>query len=289
MCRRLKKRGNTGKRTTQPGLRHHMKMKKYLVRPGHRASLDHVDPDDASLVKDKEHAVKRFLALQSRLAELQELLFATHETKVLIVLQGMDTAGKDGVIRHVVASFNPQGTRVESFKQPTEEELDHDFLWRVHRKVPGNGEVVVFNRSHYEDVLVVRVHDLVPKNIWKQRYGQIKEFERTLADNGTLIVKFFLHITKDEQRKRLQRRLEDRTKRWKFKKGDLTERKLWKEYQQAYEDALSKTSTQWAPWHIVPANHKWYRDYVVASILVDALERLHLKYPKTNVSGIVVK
>jgi len=266
-----------------------MKMKKYLVRPGHRASLDHVDPDDASLVKDKEHAVKRFLALQSRLAELQELLFATHETKVLIVLQGMDTAGKDGVIRHVVASFNPQGTRVESFKQPTEEELDHDFLWRVHRKVPGNGEVVVFNRSHYEDVLVVRVHDLVPKNIWKQRYGQIKEFERTLADNGTLIVKFFLHITKDEQRKRLQRRLEDRTKRWKFKKGDLTERKLWKEYQRAYEDALSKTSTQWAPWHIVPANHKWYRDYVVASILVDAIERLRLKYPKTDVSGIVVK
>jgi PPK2 family polyphosphate:nucleotide phosphotransferase len=266
-----------------------MKMKKYLVRPGHRASLDHVDPDDASLAKDKDHAAKRFSALQSRLAELQDLLFAAHETKLLIVLQGMDTSGKDGVIRHVLASFNPQGTRVESFKQPTEDELDHDFLWRVHRKVPGNGEVVVFNRSHYEDVLVVRVHDLVPKHIWKQRYGQIKEFERILADNGTLILKFFLHISKDEQRKRLQRRLDDPTKRWKFKEGDLKERKSWNEYQRAYEDALSKTSTPWAPWHIVPANHKWYRDFVVGSIIVDALEKLHLKYPKAKVSGITVK
>jgi PPK2 family polyphosphate:nucleotide phosphotransferase len=266
-----------------------MKMKKYLVRSGHRASLDDVDPDDVSLVKDKDHAVERLSALQSRLTELQELLFAAHETKVLIVLQGMDTSGKDGVIRHVVASFNPLGTRVESFRQPTEEELDHDFLWRVHRKVPGEGEVAVFNRSHYEDVLVVRVHSLVPKPIWKQRYGQINEFERFLADNGTLILKFFLHISKDEQRKRLQKRLEDPTKRWKFKKGDLKERELWNEYQRAYADALSKTSTQWAPWHIVPANHKWYRDYVIGSILVDALEKLHLKYPKNDVSGIVVK
>ena len=270
-------------------LRHPMKMKKYVVRPGRRVSLDAVDPDDVHLVSDKEHAVERLSALQSRLVELQEILFATHETKVLIVLQGMDTSGKDGVIRHVVASFNPQGTRVESFRQPTEEELDHDFLWRVHRKVPGNGEVAVFNRSHYEDVLVVRVHDLVPGHIWKQRYGQINEFERILAANGTLILKFFLHISKGEQRKRLQKRLEDNTKRWKFKKGDLKERKSWTEYQRAYEDALSKTSTQWAPWHIVPANHKWYRDYVVASVIVDALERLHLKYPKTDVSGIVVK
>ena len=282
MRRRLKNRRNARKRTTQPGLRHHMKMKKYLVRPGHRVSLDAVDPDDVHLVSDKDHAAKRFSALQSRLAELQEILFASHHTKVLIVLQGMDTSGKDGVIRHVVASFNPQGTRVESFRQPTDEELDHDFLWRVHRKVPGNGEVVAFNRSHYEDVLVVRVHALVPKNIWKQRYGQINEFERTLADNGTLILKFFLHISKDEQRKRLQKRLEDPTKRWKFKKGDLKERKLWTDYQRAYEDAISKTSTPWAPWHIVPANHKWYRDYVVATIIVDALEKLHLKYPKNS-------
>jgi len=266
-----------------------MQMKKYLVRPGHRASLDGVRPDDVSLAKDKDHAVKRLAGLQTRLTELQERLFAAHDTKVLIVLQGMDTSGKDGVIRHVVASFNPQGTRVESFRQPTEEELDHDFLWRVHRKVPGKGEVVVFNRSHYEDVLVVRVHDLVPKNIWKQRYNQIVEFERILVLNGTLILKFFLHISRDEQRARLQKRLEDPTKHWKFKKGDLEERKLWNAYERAYEDALSKTSTQWAPWHIVPADHKWYRDYVVGSIIVDALERLHLKYPKTDLSGIVVK
>jgi PPK2 family polyphosphate:nucleotide phosphotransferase len=266
-----------------------MRMKKYLVRPGHRASLDGVDPDDASLVKDKDHATARLSALQLRLGELQELLFAAHDTNVLIVLQGMDTSGKDGVIRHVVASFNPQGTRVESFRQPTDEELDHDFLWRIHRKVPARGEVAVFNRSHYEDVLVVRVHDLVPKPIWKQRYRQINEFERILTDNGTLILKFFLHISKDEQRKRLQKRLKDPAKRWKFKKGDLKERNLWNEYQRAYDDALSKTSTEWAPWHIVPANHKWYRDYVIGTIMVDALERLHLKYPKSDVSGIVVK
>ncbi|MCM3880268.1 MAG: polyphosphate kinase 2 family protein [Vicinamibacterales bacterium] len=255
-------------------------MKKYLVRPGQRVKLAAFNPSDTRLVPDKEQAEKTFLGLQARLAALQEMLFAAHDRKVLIVLQGTDTSGKDGVIRHVAGSFNPQGIRVVSFRQPTSEELDHDFLWRVHSQVPGRGDIVVFNRSHYEDVLVVRVHELVPEAVWKKRYEQINAFERTLADSGTLILKFFLHIDKDEQRKRLDARLEDPTKRWKFNEGDLKERRLWKDYRRAYEDVLSKTSTAWAPWHIVPANHKWYRNYLVGAILVNALEGLRLKYPK---------
>jgi PPK2 family polyphosphate:nucleotide phosphotransferase len=240
-------------------------------------------------MEDKKEAAERFSAIRTRLAELQEMLFARHDRKVLIILQGMDTSGKDGTIRHIAGSFNPQGIRVVPFRQPTDEELDHDFLWRVHRHVPGNGEVVFFNRSHYEDVLVVRVHELVPERMWKQRFDQINMFERILAENGTLILKFFLHIDKDEQRERLQKRVDDKTKCWKFKEGDLNERRFWKDYQEAYEDVLFKTSTTWAPWHIVPANHKWYRDYVVGTIVVDALEHLHLKYPKCEVSNVVVK
>ena len=289
MGRRLKNLRNPGKRTAQPRLGHHIAMKKYAVRPGQRVTLAAIDPDDTHLVKNKEVAGEQFQAIQSRLGELQEMLFAGHDRKLLIILQGMDTSGKDGAIRHVAGCFNPQGTRVVSFRQPTDEELDHDYLWRVHHQVPGKGEVVVFNRSHYEDVLVVRVHSLVPKEVWKQRYEQINRFEQMLSDNGTLILKFFLHIDKDEQRKRLEKRLSDKTKCWKFKEGDLKERKLWKDYQQAYEDALSKTSTAWAPWHIVPANHKWYRDYVVGSIIIDALENLKLKYPKCDVSHVVIK
>jgi PPK2 family polyphosphate:nucleotide phosphotransferase len=289
MRRRLKEWRNTGEGTAQPRLGHHIGMKKYLVRPGQSVTLAAVDPDDTHLVKDKEHAIRAFADLQARLSALQEMLFARHDRKVLVVLQGMDTAGKDGAIRHVGGSLNPQGIRVASFRQPTDEELDHDFLWRVHRQVPGKGEVVVFNRSHYEDVLVVRVHELVPKDVWKKRYEQINAFERMLSDNGTLILKFFLHIDKDEQRTRLEKRLEDPTKCWKFKAGDLKERELWNDYQRAYEDALSKTSTAYAPWHIVPANHKWYRDYVIGSILVDALEGLKLTYPKCDVPGVVVK
>jgi PPK2 family polyphosphate:nucleotide phosphotransferase len=255
-------------------------MKKYLVRPGQKVNLAAFNPGDTRLAPDKERAEAMFVKSQLRLAALQEMLFAGHERKVLIVLQGTDTSGKDGVIRHVIGSFNPQGIRVVSFRQPTVEELDHDFLWRVHRHVPGRGDVVVFNRSHYEDVLVVRVHSLVPQEVWKQRYEQINAFERLLSDSGTLILKFFLHIDKDEQRRRLDARLEDPTKSWKFNEGDLKERRLWKDYQRAYEDALSKTSTERAPWYIVPANHKWYRNYLVGAILVNALEELHLKYPK---------
>ncbi|MFL5490198.1 MAG: PPK2 family polyphosphate kinase, partial [Gemmatimonadales bacterium] len=204
-------------------------------------------------------------------------------------LQGMDTSGKDGAIRHVMRGFNPQGTRVVSFRKPSEEELEHDFLWRVHAKVPARGEAVVFNRSHYEDVLVVRVHNLVPQSEWKKRYDQIVAFERMLYENGTTILKFFLHIGPDEQRKRLQARLDDPKKCWKFQPGDLEERKFWKDYMRAYQDALSKTSTEWAPWYIIPANKKWYRNHLIGTILAQQLKQLDLKYPDCDVSGVVVE
>jgi PPK2 family polyphosphate:nucleotide phosphotransferase len=191
----------------------------------------------------------------------------------------------------VFEGINPQGVRVAGFKVPTEEELDHDYLWRVHKVTPGNGEMVIFNRSHYEDVLVVRVHNYVPPEVWKKRFDQINQFERTLAENGTTILKFYLHIDLDEQKERLQARLDEPTKHWKFRLGDLEERKLWPDYMQAYEDVLSKTSTKYAPWYIVPANRKWYRDLVISSVLVDTLEGLKMKYPESeeNLDGVVVK
>lgn len=265
-------------------------MKRYLIREGEKLDLDRFDADDTGLLEGgKGAAQERLPGILERLDEAQERIFAGHDRKLLVVLQGMDTSGKDGTIRHVMRGFNPQGTRVVSFRKPSEEELDHDFLWRVHAKVPAKGEVVVFNRSHYEDVLIVRVHNLVPKSIWKDRYEQINAFERMLHQTGTTVVKFFLHISYGEQRKRLQARVDDPRKCWKFQHGDLEERKYWKDYMHAYEDALEKTSTDYAPWYIIPANQKWYRNYLVGSILADTLDRLHLKYPKCNLSGVVVE
>lgn len=266
-----------------------MGMNEYRVRENQKVRLRDFDPDDVHLAPGKSEAKDQGPAMQERLAELQELVYAGHEHKVLVLLQGMDASGKDGTIRHVMGGFNPQGVRVVSFRKPDTVDLDHDYLWRVHRHVPAKGEIAVFNRSHYEDVLVVRVHGLVPKSVWKKRFAQINEFERMLSESGTLILKFFLHISKDEQRKRLQERIEDPTKRWKFQHGDLEERKLWSDYESAYEEALSQCSTQWAPWHIVPANQKWYRNYVVGSIVVDALKGLKMKFPQPDLSGIVVK
>jgi PPK2 family polyphosphate:nucleotide phosphotransferase len=263
--------------------------KKHLVDPNSKVSLADYDPDATPLIDDKPKAKEKSVAIQQRLAELQELLFAGREHKLLIVLQGMDTSGKDGTIRHVMDGFNPIGVRIVSFKKPTQDELDHDFLWRVHSKAPSAGEVVVFNRSHYEDVLVVRVHDLVPEKQWRARYRQINDFERSLTENGTIILKFFLHISRDEQRKRLEERVADPTKRWKFQHGDLEERKLWNDYVRAYEDALEKTSTKWAPWYIVPANAKWYRNYAVGTAVAEALERLDMKYPDVDLSDVVVE
>jgi PPK2 family polyphosphate:nucleotide phosphotransferase len=219
------------------------------------------------------------------------MLYAEHKHKVLIVLQAMDSGGKDGTIRHVFDGVNPQGVKVASFKVPTKEELDHDYLWRVHEHTPGKGEIVIFNRSHYEDVLVVRVHDLVPRPVWRRRFKHIRDFERILADEGTTILKFFLHIDLEEQKERFQARLDTPHKRWKFRLGDLEERKLWDSYHKAYEDAITKTSTKWAPWYIIPANRKWYRNLVISRIIVETLEGLDMSYPesKEDLEGVVIE
>ena len=256
-------------------------MKRYRVEPGSQVDLSRIDAGDTSAFPGGKSDTKEvFAKLNDRLEELQEMLWAENRHKVLVVLQGMDTSGKDGTIRHVFDGVNPLGVRVASFKAPTPEELAHDFLWRVHPKVPGSGEMVIFNRSHYEDVLAVRVKELAPPKVWKPRYDQINDFERLLAESGTTILKFFLHIDKDEQAKRLQARLDDPTKRWKFRKGDLEDRKLWKKFTEAYEEALSRTSKDDAPWYVVPANKKWYRNLVVATILVETLEKLDMRYPE---------
>ena len=265
-------------------------MNNYRVRPGEKVDLDEIDPDDTHLMPGgKDEAQEKSAKIQDRLRRQQELLFAGHQHKLLIVLQGMDTSGKDGTIRHVMTGFNPMGTRVASFGVPSTVELDRDYLWRIHREVPAKGQVGVFNRSHYEDVLVVRVHNLVPKAVWKKRYDQIVAFEQMLYEEGTVILKFFLHISKSEQRKRLQARIDDPTKRWKFQHGDLEERKLWGDYRRAYQDALSKTSTDDSPWYIIPANQKWYRNFVVGSVVADTLEGLGMSYPKLDLSGIVIE
>ena len=258
-------------------------MDRYRITPGSHVDLSEWDPRDKSALDGgKKSGRKRLLELNRRLEELQELLYAEHKHKVLIVLQAMDTGGKDGTIRHVFEGVNPQGVRVASFKVPTSEELDHDYLWRIHKQVPAKGEMVIFNRSHYEDVLVVRVHNLVPPEVWSKRHAHINDFERMLADEGTTILKFFLHIDLDEQKKRLLARVDEPTKHWKFNPADLKERKLWPAYMQAYADAISQTSTDWAPWHIVPANRKWYRNLVVAETLVAALEGLDMSYPEAE-------
>jgi PPK2 family polyphosphate:nucleotide phosphotransferase len=256
-------------------------MNRYRVEPGSLVDLSQWDPDDESGFDVKKNEADEVLEkLNRQLESLQELLFAEHKQKILIVLQAMDTGGKDGTIRHVFEGVNPQGVRVAAFKVPTPEEMDHDFLWRIHKQMPASGEMVIFNRSHYEDVLVVRVHALVPEEIWSRRYAQINHFEQLLAQEGTTILKFYLHIDKDEQKQRLQDRLDEAEKHWKFNPADLKERKLWNIYMQAYQDVLSKTSTPWAPWYIVPANHKWYRNMVVATTLVDTLKGLDMQYPQ---------
>lgn len=267
-------------------------MKRYMVEPGKKITLAKQDPNETGdFDGGKEKGLKALQKLSEELQHLQELLYAEGKHKVLIVLQATDSGGKDGTIRRVFEGVNPQGVKVASFKVPTPEELAHDYLWRVHKVTPANGEMVIFNRSHYEDVLVVRVRNFVPKTVWSKRYDQINEFEKILAENGTLILKFFLNISKDEQKERLQARLDDPTKHWKFNLGDLEERKLWDDYQLAYEDVLNKTSTKNAPWFIVPANRKWYRDLVISTALVDALKNLQMQYPKPkdNLDGVVIE
>lgn len=252
----------------------------YRVTSNKKIDLSEWDPGDTQLFTgDKGDSERITREINDELERLQELLYAEHKHKILIVLQAMDTGGKDGVIRHVFDGVNPQGVRVASFKVPTLIELDHDYLWRIHQQTPGKGEIVIFNRSHYEDVLVVRVHNLVPGEVWSKRFEHINAFERILADEGTTILKFFLNISKEEQKKRLEERRDDPNKQWKFNPGDLEERKLWEQYMQAYEDVLSRTSTDWAPWYIIPANRKWYRNLVIGKILIHTLQSLNMKYP----------
>jgi len=254
---------------------------RYLLRPGAELRLDDWDPSAKSgFDRKKGDGLKELQGLCRKLEVLQGLLYAEHKHSLLIVLQGMDGSGKDGTIRRVFEGVNPQGVKVAKFGPPTQEELDHDFLWRVHQKVPEKGEIVIFNRSHYEGVLVERVHRLVPKSTWKTRYRQINDFERLLCEEGTTVLKFYLHIDAGEQKKRLQERLDDPTKHWKFSLRDLPERGLWAEYMRAYRDALEKTSTDAAPWYMVPSNHAWFRDLVVCTEIVGVLEAMHMHYPR---------
>ncbi|MDD5371161.1 MAG: polyphosphate kinase 2 family protein [Anaerolineaceae bacterium] len=268
-----------------------MDLDRYVIKPDDSFKLKDFDPEDKSAFNaGKQEGAVMLQKLSVELETLQAVLYAEHKQKILMILQAMDTGGKDGTIRRVFAGVNPQGVRVASFKAPTSEELDHDFLWRVHQQIPAKGEMVVFNRSHYEDVLIVRVHQLVPEDVWKQRYRQINDFEQMLSETGTTILKFFLNIDQDEQKKRLEERLKDPVKRWKFNPADLRERECWQEYMDAYEDAIRKTSTDWAPWVIVPANHNWYRDLIVSSYLVEHLESLKMKYPNAidGIEGIKI-
>jgi len=247
--------------------------------PGKPVRLRDFDADYSDGVAGKKRAAVELQKNLKALSDLGYRLYAENSRSLLLVLQGMDTAGKDGAIRHVMLGFNPQSCQVTAFKQPGVEELAHDFLWRISRAVPRKGSVGIFNRSHYEDVLVVRVHDLVPKAEWQSRYERINLFEKMLVEGGVTIVKVFLHISKDEQRKRLQARLDDPDKRWKFSRADVEERSYWNQYQRAYETALTRCNTKYAPWHIVPANCKWYRNLIVSRILRKTLEKMAPQYP----------
>jgi PPK2 family polyphosphate:nucleotide phosphotransferase len=259
-------------------------LERYLVKPGSKVDLAKIDSDERALfqIGGKDESLKAFDKLQDELQDLQKVLYAQNQHKILLVLQAMDTGGKDGCVKHVFSRIDPQGIHVRSFKKPTEEELARDFLWRVHKKVPRNGEMVIFNRSHYEDVIAVKVKKLFPEKVWKQRYRHIVDFERMLAEEGTTIVKIYLHISKDEQKRRIVSRLENPDKHWKFHPDDLKDRALWNDFMSTYEDLLSKTSTEHAPWYVVPANRKWYRNLCVARIMVDTMKRLNMKLPKID-------
>jgi len=264
--------------------------KAFRVEPGSKVDLSKWDPSDTQ-GHTKQSADKELVRGIERLESLQDRLWAGKGGAILIVLQGIDTAGKDGTVRHVMSAFNSQGCQVIGFGVPTDDELAHDYLWRHHLHTPAKGWISIFNRSHYENVLVVRVHDLVPKKQWERRYDQINAWERMLSDEGTTILKFFLLIDKDEQRRRQQDRIDQPEKQWKFKAADLKERELWDQYTQAYQDALTRCSTQWAPWYVIPSNRKWFRNLAVAEIVADRLDQLKLAYPpaEPGIDKIVVK
>jgi PPK2 family polyphosphate:nucleotide phosphotransferase len=256
---------------------------KFQVAPDSKVKLDAIDPGHTGNCASSEVAEGEIARHVEALGELQALLYAEGKSSLLVVLQGMDGAGKDGTIRHVFKGVSPQGTKVQAFKVPTPEEAAHDFLWRAHKATPGKGEIVIFNRSHYEDVLVVRVHDLVPKKVWSKRYKEIRAFERNLAESGTVILKFFLHISYDEQLDRFRKRLDDPQRQWKIGEADYAERKFWGDYQRAYADALAETSTDYARWFVIPSNHKWFRNLAISNIIVESLRALDMKLPPARV------
>lgn len=263
---------------------------KLMIAESKKIDLQKFNPDyDFSIHKEEaEDVLER--SLRKRMSDLQHRLYAERKKALLIVLQGVDTSGKDGTIRHVISAFNPQGCTVKAFKEPTAEDLSHDFLWRIHKGAPAKGEIVTFNRSHYEDIIQPRVHKIVRKSIWSQRYEYINSFERCLLDNGTKTIKFFLHISKEEQRKRLEERMTDPSKQWKISERDIEDLKFYNSYTAAYQDIIKRCSNLWAPWYIIPANKKWFRNLAVGLIIVNTLERMRPKFPKlaTNLSKIVI-
>ena len=256
---------------------------KFMVKPGSALKLSKIDPGHTGGFKSKDEALKILAGNQQKLEDLQYKLYAEGKQSLLIVLQALDAGGKDGTINHVLAPMNHQGCRVAGFKAPTPEELSHDFLWRIHRETPKKGEVVIFNRSHYEDVLVGRVHNLTPRAVWSKRYEFINDFEKLLVANNTRIIKFFLYISKDEQLRRFASRLDETDKHWKISEGDYKERQFWDDYIKAFEDAVSKCSTAQAPWFVIPANHKWFRNLAVSQIVVETLESMKMKTPEASV------
>ena len=259
-------------------------IKKLMVIEGKKINLQRLSPHyNFSIDEEKaEYVLKQ--NLKKRMSELQYRLYAERKNGLLIVFQGIDTSGKDSTIRNVISAFNPQSCAVKAFKEPTTEDLSHDFLWRIHKRAPSRGEIVVFNRSHYEDIIQPRVHKTIHKSIWSQRYEHINAFERCLSDNSIKIIKFFLHISKEEQRKRLEERMNDPSKQWKASESDITERKFWNNYTVAYQDIINRCSNLWAPWYIIPANKKWFRNLVVALVIVDTLERMKPKFPKPTIN-----
>lgn len=263
--------------------------KELLVPPGTQVRLKTYDPDQTLGWGKGGRTSDSLRKALKKLDRLQELLFAEKKRALLIVLQALDAGGKDGTIRHVMSGVNPQGCRVTSFKKPSAEEMEHDFLWRVHSAVPRYGDIGIFNRSHYEDVLVARVHNLVPKEVWSRRYDQINQFEAMLGENRVGILKFFLHISKEEQKKRFLQRIDDPDRRWKISEADFEERKYWDDYIAAYEDGLTKCSTEYAPWFIIPANKKWFRNLAVSNIIAETLEDMHMKYPEPTIDVSKIK
>ena len=257
--------------------------KKFVVEPGAKVRLAKIDPSYSGKHESHAKVMPQIQKYVERMAKLQYLLYADGNQSLLVVLQALDAAGKDGVVQHLFTGMNPQGTSVFGFKQPSRSELAHDFLWRAHLPAPSRGQVVIYNRSHYEDVLVVRVHKLVPHSVWSKRYDLINDFERMLAQNGTRILKFYLHISPEEQLERFKQRLDDPSRHWKISESDYSERELWPKYIEAYEDALARTSTKRAPWYVIPANHKWFRNLAISQIVADTMDEMGLKLPPTHV------